>query len=527
MTSCSTDGSRRSRPVSQPRRSPSRRWPRTGHVRCSHGTGWPACHPTGGQRSDTSTPHRISRSRTTASAAISARCTSPARASGSGSSNTRRGRPATIEIRLAWADDSGFDANSFRYVDWTAQDLGFPDGVMLDQTKIATSNDHVFLSINAFVDSTGRFTGGVVVRVPMDELVAGGAVAASCLSTVDPESGAEFFGMIPTRGAGDTMYLLGHVTRSQLGVFRWPDAAPAPSFHRVVDYDASGEAIKYPAAERYSCLRDGGAATSDWCVRPSTKGEPANDARPTVGVDRKRTRRGRVECEPGGHVRAIPVRVGCRARRGEAPVLPSGRMCASGTRTSRVQHSPSSTARSSRTADGALGAVALMGGGDRDAPLHGPGPAGWRDADRDMERFLEAGVSNADLPRPKSGDYLGLVTRRRGLALVARNVHVVQRWRREFGYAGPRRAVRIPARWPSPIDRSDRSRRAAPSGVRGRAFRELARMDAGLDRRARPDHRRAGPGIDRAAGLRGQGGDADADRDQARGIHRGSDRVER
>jgi hypothetical protein len=174
------------------------------------------------------------------------------------------GTSGNNRVRLAWADDSGFDSNAFRYVDWTAQDLGFPDGVMLDQTKIAASNEHVFLSINAFVDSTGRFTGGVVVRVPLDELVAGQAVAASCLSTVDPASGAKLFGMIPARGAGDTMYLLGHVSRSQLGVYRWPDAAASPSFHRVVDYDATGEDIKYPAAERYSCLRGGGAATTYW-----------------------------------------------------------------------------------------------------------------------------------------------------------------------------------------------------------------------------------------------------------------------
>lgn len=301
-------------------------------------------------------------------------------------------------VRLAWTDDAGFDANSFRFVDWTAQDLGFPDGVMFDQPKIATSNGHVFLSINAYVNSSGKFTDAVVIRVPLDGLVAGGPVAASCLKTVDPESGAKLSSMTPTEGAADTMYLLGHVTRSELGIFRWPDAASVPTFERAVDYDSSGTAIKYPVAEQFTCLRPGAETTANWCLR--------SDARPTAAW------------VSNGH-----VGVAWNASQDgiEAPfpfvwvvVLDETKLasCLVGECVLGYPHikSPSFAIQYGtivENGDGALGAVAIMGGGDRTPrctvlvrPDGVTQSAIWR--------FLEAGVSNADLPKPTTGDYLGV-----------------------------------------------------------------------------------------------------------------------
>jgi hypothetical protein len=308
-------------------------------------------------------------------------------------------------IRLAWADDAGFDTSSFRFVDWTAQDLGFASGVMLDQPKIATSNGHVFLSINAFVESTGKFTDTVVIRVPLDGLVAGGAVTARCLKTVHPTSGGKLFGMIPAIGAADTMYLLGHVTRSELGIFRWPDSASSPTFDRVVDYDASGSAIKYPTAESYTCVRTGAGGASDWCLRPS-KGGPGNDARPTtawlanghLGVAWNASQEGTVAAFP-----FVWVVVLDEAKLGS---------CLQGECVLGYPHIKSPTfaiqyGAISENDDGALGAAAIMGGGDRTprcAVLVRPdgvtNAATWR--------FVEAGVSNADFAQPTSGDYLGI-----------------------------------------------------------------------------------------------------------------------
>lgn len=308
-------------------------------------------------------------------------------------------------VRLAWADADGFAANRWRFVDWTAQDLGFPDGVMLDQTKMAMSDDAVFLSINAFVDATGRFTGAVVIRVPLSSLTSGGAVAASCFRPTQSDTGRDLFGLIPARGATDTMYLLGHVNVATLAVYRWRDGQAGPDVRYVTDYTDDGEVIKYPQAERYSCLRAQAAPETDWCLRPSTDGRPGNDARPTtawlangrLGVAWNASQEGTTTPFPFVWV----------------VVLDPSRLdsCTTGDCVVGYPHILSRTfaiqyAAIAENQDGVLGAVALMGGGDRTlrctvlTRLDAMRAGGWQ--------FIEAGASNADLPRPKSGDYLGI-----------------------------------------------------------------------------------------------------------------------
>ena len=88
-------------------------------------------------------------------------------------------------IRLAWATDDAFDASDFSYIDWTGPDLGLGEGMLLDQAKIATSDRYAYLSLNAFVKKTGLFMKGAVIRVPLDALAAGSAVAASCFTPTD------------------------------------------------------------------------------------------------------------------------------------------------------------------------------------------------------------------------------------------------------------------------------------------------------------------------------------------------------
>lgn len=306
-------------------------------------------------------------------------------------------------IRLAWADDGGFEAGHFDYIDWTAGDLGLPGGLFLDQTKLAATGSFAYLSVNAF--DGDEFDQAVIIRVPLDGLKSGVAVSASCVVAADPATGARLFGAIPARGAADTMYLAVHVSDATLGVFRWRDSEAAPTFYRVTDYDANGAPITYPAEPRYTCLRPGSLADTDWCLRPSSNGKPGNDARPTSAWIAH------------GHL-GIAWNASQSAT---APypfawvvVLDEGRLdgCIRGECVLGYRHIASNAfaiqyAAIVENASGELGAVALIGGGDRflscamlvHEAVSEPDP-GWQ--------FLEAGRSTTDLPRPKSGDYLGI-----------------------------------------------------------------------------------------------------------------------
>ncbi|CAN5195772.1 hypothetical protein BH24CHL7_BH24CHL7_16080 [soil metagenome] len=171
-------------------------------------------------------------------------------------------------VRLAVArGDDAFARRQFKYWDFTAQDAGLADSIWFDQPKLGLTERHLFLSINAFNPkepfADGRFRAAVILRIDLDQLANGQEVTPTCLTTTS-------FGPYPVRHARDTMYLAAHTSASVLGVWRWPDDAGSPTFHRVRDVNDQGQPVAYPLrTEPYSCQRTGAPseAASDWCAR--------------------------------------------------------------------------------------------------------------------------------------------------------------------------------------------------------------------------------------------------------------------
>jgi hypothetical protein len=171
-------------------------------------------------------------------------------------------------IRLAVASSSAdFAARRFHYWDFVAQDAGFADGVWLDQTKLGVTDHHVFLSINAYNAKApfgnGSFRGAVVYRLPIDQLMAGGQLTPTCMTTRNQfdASGYPIHGPYPVAKAKDTMFIAGHVSNSTLAIWRWPDGDAAPTKYLITD-------STYNGAWPWSCPTDSAAAkTTDWCGR--------------------------------------------------------------------------------------------------------------------------------------------------------------------------------------------------------------------------------------------------------------------
>ncbi len=189
-------------------------------------------------------------------------------------------------IRLAsTVGDADLARSSFHYVDWRAEDLGLPADTFLDQAKLAATNEHFIISVNAFGDGDPRT---VLIRGSLADLSSrNGTVKSRCLLPTKRVNGKLYsvFGAYPVRGATDTMYIGAHLTQAELIVLRWRDADPSPEAFTVAPKTAANEPIGYnraPPDTGHSCPRVGASALSDWCRRlDSDRQRYANDNRMT------------------------------------------------------------------------------------------------------------------------------------------------------------------------------------------------------------------------------------------------------
>jgi hypothetical protein len=172
-----------------------------------------------------------------------------------------------IRVAVARGNQDFEDEIEFSYWDWTPGHGGFfGQGAWLDRPKIAESNEHLFIAVNAYTQGEANL-GALVIRMPLDQIAGGGDVQARCYGTRAYP--------VPVTVAADTMYLAAHGrTTSEIVLWRWPDAAAAPAVDFIEDRDANGTLVGYVGGG-YACPRDGNAAT-DWCAGSS-------DSRPLTG----------------------------------------------------------------------------------------------------------------------------------------------------------------------------------------------------------------------------------------------------
>lgn len=311
-------------------------------------------------------------------------------------------------VRLTVANRADFEAGRFtRYWDFTPQHASYPDGAWFDHAKIATSAGHLFLSIDTIVGND--FESALVMRIPLADVVAGGAISPECLLT-------RYWSPYPVRNAGDTMYIAAESNSSTLAVFRWPDNAAAPTLHlarstqqysRPYHFDDDGDTVYEP----YSCPRNDSTAdrSGDWCFRPTRGSMAAGNSTRIRGGWLNGNEIGFAWNVPQDPSRgfnwpyvwmtAIDVDRLASCDFGE---------CVIGHPSIRFPDRAVQYAAIAPNARGELGAVALAGGGDyfltclallRDETVEG----GW-----DWEVIAASNRDHANLAT--SGDYLGIST---------------------------------------------------------------------------------------------------------------------
>lgn len=167
------------------------------------------------------------------------------------------------EIRIAVAQGAAnMLAGNWYWYDYTPQTVGAANGSNWDQPKISTSANHLFIESTSY----GATGGSYLFRFPLEAL----AIGAGCgCSFIGPF--VEFSpGLV--QGAQQIMYFAAHRSTSQLRIFQWPDNS-GNFFWNDVNHTS------YPQNFPYSCARQGGNSTSDWCQRRSFGGGWAHSDR--------------------------------------------------------------------------------------------------------------------------------------------------------------------------------------------------------------------------------------------------------
>jgi hypothetical protein len=156
-------------------------------------------------------------------------------------------------IRLAFFRNTSNNigpAGWFFYDFFPSQAGGPASGEEFDYPHMALSNNFLYIAVNVFSTSTGLFTRTVMLRLPLDTILAGGALSFNFFSTTAN------FTFAPIQGAKDVMYRASHNATSSMRIFRWPETTTTVSiFDRAV--------TTWSSAAPHSCPSSDG---TNWCL---------------------------------------------------------------------------------------------------------------------------------------------------------------------------------------------------------------------------------------------------------------------
>lgn len=126
--------------------------------------------------------------------------------------------------------DVGFDGTFDCYFDFTPQSFAFPANNWADFPDLALDNGYLVHSSNVYSTATNAFTGAVVARYPLAQMVACGAVSYGYFTS--PSLGSFRI----AQGGTDTIYFAAHMTNASLRLYSWQDGSPTVnSFDRTVN----------------------------------------------------------------------------------------------------------------------------------------------------------------------------------------------------------------------------------------------------------------------------------------------------
>lgn len=135
-----------------------------------------------------------------------------------------KARDLWIWLRMSSLSQNQGQSNQYRIsvstnsgASWTHYNFNSPTNEHYDYPHWALSNDYLWLTTNKFDWNGGPWTGARMMKLPLDSLRDKIAVSWSfyddtCCGTI-----------VPVQGATETMYWAGHVSNTQLRIFRWEE----------------------------------------------------------------------------------------------------------------------------------------------------------------------------------------------------------------------------------------------------------------------------------------------------------------
>ena len=124
----------------------------------------------------------------------------------------------TNTLRIAVKRGDTLGNNVWHWWDFQPSMVGSTQDEWFDYNHAALSNDFLYVGTNVFTPAD-RFTRGVILRLSLDDLEAGGGLGYSYISRPDD------FSMRCVQGARDTMYIASHAgtANNRLRLLSWPE----------------------------------------------------------------------------------------------------------------------------------------------------------------------------------------------------------------------------------------------------------------------------------------------------------------
>ena len=185
---------------------------------------------------------------------------------------TANGTTGNVQ-RLAVANSAQALANnSWIYYDFRPEDHcdgNDQDGDWFDFPHLSLSNNFLYLASNAFrsrsaATDAGQFRCTTILRIPLDQLDAGGGISYRYYNTFWTNTGA-FFNYTATHGATSTMYFTRHIDTTTMAVYSWPESVDTPTSTNVshASYLTSAYTCTSPGG-RNPCGREDDRHIAGW-----------------------------------------------------------------------------------------------------------------------------------------------------------------------------------------------------------------------------------------------------------------------
>jgi hypothetical protein len=134
-------------------------------------------------------------------------------------------------IRLLTARGKEIGNRKWRAWDFRPGMLGLSN-VWFDFPDIATTTDHLFISLNVFTSDENEAQGSIVLRIRLDQLAAAQRITFD--RVVDPE----LFSVRFAQGPGGTMFWAAQQSNHSFTVGAWKDTASYPTANKLAEVEA-------------------------------------------------------------------------------------------------------------------------------------------------------------------------------------------------------------------------------------------------------------------------------------------------